>query len=498
MKKRYRPWETDRTYLLPPSTRDWLPEGHLASFILDVVDELDISAIEEPIQAKDPRGERPYDPRMMVALLLYGYASGVFSSRRLARATWTDVGARVIAAEAHPHFTTINTFRLVHHEALASLFLQVLKLCEKAGLVDLGHIAIDGTKIQANASKHKAMSYDRMKETEERLKAEVAALLAEADAVNKAEDVEFGPDGDGSTIPEDLRRREARLERIREARLALEKEARAARRLELEEQGAQARERAEVAEDPKESARLVRHAERREKLAEEFGDEGADALPGGTDGLPFSRVKHDKDGVPKPKSQRNFTDPESRIMELGRTYVQAYNCQVAVEESHQVIVAQILTNQPPDYEHLVPLVEQTRENLDAYPKTLTADAGYWGEVNGEFCEKAEIDAYISTRRRKHREHQGAQATEPDARPPPPAAKTPRGQAMEAKVKSESGREAYAKRKWVVEPVFGQTKEARGFRRFHLRGLQKARSEHSLLCTGHNLLKLWRNRKEPGE
>ncbi len=249
MKKRCRPWETDRTYLLPPSTRDWLPEGHLATFILDVVDELDISAIEEPIQAKDPRGERPYDPRMMVALLLYGYASGVFSSRHLARATWMDVGARVIAAEAHPHFTTIHSVRLVHHEALAALFLQVLKLCEKAGLVNLGHIAIDGTKIQADASKRKAMSDTRMKETEERLKAEVTALLAEADAVHKAEAVELGPDGDGSTIPEELRRREARLERIRAARLALEKEARAARRLQLEEQGTSARVRADAADD---------------------------------------------------------------------------------------------------------------------------------------------------------------------------------------------------------------------------------------------------------
>lgn len=491
MKKRYRPWETDRTYLLPPSTRDWLPDGHLASFILDVVEELDISAIEEPIQARDPRGERSYDPRMMVALLLYGYASGVFSARRLARATWTDVGARVIAAESHPHFTTINDFRLVHHDALAALFLQVLKMCEKAGLVDLGHIAIDGTKIQANASKHKAMSYDRMQETEARLKAEIDALLTEADAVNKGEDAEFGPDGDGSSIPEELRRRETRLVRIREARLALEEEARAARRLQLEEQGQRARARADEADEPKEAARLVRHAERREKLAEDFGEHGAEAIPGGTDGLPFGRVKHDKNGVPKPKSQRNFTDPESRIMELGGTYIQGYNCQVAVEESHQVIVAQVLTNQAPDYEHLVPLLEQTRENLDAFPETLTADAGYWGEVNGEYCEAADIDAYISTRRRKHREHQGSQT--PEARPPPPpAARTQRGQAMEAKVKSAQGRETYAKRKWVVEPVFGQTKEARGFRRFHLRGLQKARSEHSLLCTGHNLLKLWRH------
>jgi len=489
MKKKYRPWDTDRTYLLPPSTRDWLPEGHLAGFILDVVSELDLSAIEKPIQAKDPRGERPYDPRMMVALLLYGYANGVFSSRRLEHATWTDLGARFIAAETHPHFTTINSFRLVHHEALAALFLQILRLCEKAGLVSLGHVAIDGTKIQANASKHKAMSYDRMKATEARLQAEVDALLAEADAVNKAEDEEFG-DSDGSGIPEELRRRETRKERIRQARLALEEEAKAARRLALEEQGKRARERAAEADDPKAAKRLERHAERREQLAADIEARPEETIPGAGDELPFHKVKHDKHGVPKPKAQRNFTDPESRIMESGGSYLQAFNCQVAVAESYQVIVAQVLTNQPPDYEHLIPLLEQTRTNLDAYPEVLTADAGYWGEENGQFCEDRGIDTYISTRRRKHREHHDR---EDEARPPPPpSAKTERGKAMEEKVMSDAGREQYAKRKWVVEPVFGQVKEARGFRRFHLRGLHKTRSEFSLVCTGHNLLKLWRH------
>jgi hypothetical protein len=355
--------------------------------------------------------------------------------------------------------------------------------------VSLGHVAIDGTKIQANASKHKAMSYDRMKATEARLQAEVDALLAEADAVNKAEDEEFG-DTDGSGIPEELRRRETRRERIRQARLALEEEAKAARRLSLEDQGERARERAAEADTPEESQRLERHAERREKLAADIDVRPEEAIPGAGDELPFHKVQHDKHGVPKPKAQRNFTDPESRIMESGGSYLQAFNCQVAVAESHQVIVAQVLTNQPPDYEHLMPLLEQTQANLGVYPEVLTADAGYWGEENGRFCEDKGIDAYISTRRRKHREHHDR---DDEARPPPPpAAKTERGKAMEEKVMSDAGREQYAKRKWVVEPVFGQFKEARGFRRFHLRGLHKTRSEFSLLCTGHNLLKLWRH------
>ena len=488
MKKSYRPWDTDRTYLLPPSTRDWLPEGHLASFILDVVEELDVGAIEDPIQAKDHRGERAYEPRMMVALLLYGYSTGVFSSRKLAQATWTDLGARVLAAEAHPHFTTINQFRLDHHKALSALFLQVLKLCQKAGLVDLGHVAVDGTKIQANASKHKAMSHTRMLESERRLEGEVAALMAEAEAVNKREDTAFG-DGDGSTIPDELKRRETRLIRIREARQALEEEAKEARRLELRFQAKKARESMKKAENTTDFLKAERRAMARDAAVQKLGPENPTAIPGAKDELPFHKVPHDKTGAPKGTAQRNFTDSDSRIMGRRGAFQQAYNGQIAVAEKNQIIVAQLLTNQPPDAEHLVPILEQVRESLDAFPTKLTADAGYWNESNGSFCEDAAIDAYISTRRRRHREHQGDQ--EP-ARPPPIASRTKAGLAMEAKVTSEEGRVIYAKRKWVVEPVFGQLKECRGVRRFKLRTLPKVRSEFSLHCTGHNLLKLWRS------
>lgn len=490
--KTCRPWEPDRTYLLPPSTRDWLPEDHLASFILDVLGDLDLGAIDARLQQADPRGEKPYAPRMLVALLLYGYSTGVFSSRRLAQATWTDLGARVIAAEEHPHFTTINRFRLEHHEALGGLFVQVLALCKQAGMVKLGQVAIDGTKLQANASKHKAMSYARMKETELRLQSEVDALLARSTAEDEAEDAQLGPDNEGSSIPDELRRRQTRLARIREARAALEKEAAEARRLELEQQAARARTAAAGEPDAKEAAKHERRAVARDQAAQRVGSEGARGIPGAESGLPFHSVPHDKEGVPKPKAQRNFTDPESRIMEASGTYVQAYNGQLAVDETHQVIVAQLLTNQGPDNEHLEPVLRQVRKNVGAFPEKASADAGYWSDANGAFCEEHQIDAYISTRRRRHAEPLDADT--PTA-PLPVAAQTEAGRAMEAKVRSATGRTVYARRKWTVEPVFGQIKEARGFRRFKLRGLHKARSEFALVCTAHNLLKLWRNARK---
>ncbi len=487
--KTYRSWQPDRTYLLPPSTRDWLPEDHLAAFLLDVLDQLDLSAIEAVIQEADPRGEKPYSPRMLVTLLLYGYSTGVYSSRRLAQATWSDIGARVIAAEEHPHFTTINRFRLDHHEALAGLFLQVLQLCHAAGLVKLGQVAVDGTKIQANASKHKAMSYERMKEREERLKTEVAALLAKAAATDGVEDAQFGPDSDGISIPDELRRRESRLKRIGEAKAALEREAAEARRVELEAQAERARLQAAASSDASEREKLERRAEARDRAAEKVGGFGAEGIPGRESGLPFHTVPHETDGSPKPKAQRNFTDPESRIMHSGGGFLQGFNAQIAVDEERQVIVAQILTNQPPDCEHLRPVLEQVRRNLGAFPAQATADAGYWSDANGQYCEDNKIDAYISTRRRRHEEP--VDGTEPST-PPPPGGRTEAGLAMEVKVTSPEGRKVYAKRKWTVEPVFGQTKEARGFRRFKLRGLGKARSEFALVCTAHNLLKLWRN------
>jgi transposase len=487
--KTYRPWEPERTYLLPPSTQDWLPDDHLAFFILDVLDQLDLSAIESVLQEKDPRGEKAYSPRMMTALLLYAYSIGVYSSRGIVQATWTDLGARVIAAESHPHFTTVNQFRLDHRDALAGLFVQVLRLCDQAGLVALGHVAVDGTRIQANASKHKAMSYDRMKETEKRLKDEVDALLAKADAADRADDERYGADKEGPDIPEELRRRETRKARLQAAKAALEREAAAGRKMELEEQARRAEDAATTMEDPDEAAKLHRRAAARRTAAAKMGDGGAADVPGATDGLPFHTVQHEKDGTPKPKAQRNFTDPESRIMAVNGGFVQAYNAQIAVDEKTQIIVAQLVTNLGTDVGHIQPVLRQVRENLGSYPSQATADAGYWSESNGQFCQDAKIDAYISTRRLRHADPENEATLSASI---PPHANTEAGRAMEAKVCGPDGRLVYAKRKWTVEPVFGQTKEIRGFRRFSLRGLGKARAEFAIVCSAHNLLKLWRN------
>lgn len=493
--KNYRPWEPDRTYLLPPSTRDWLPEDHLATFLLDVIDELDLGAIEAVIQLRDPRGERPYSPRMLVTLLLYGYCSGIFSSRRLARATWTDLGARVIAAESHPHFTTINQFRLDHLDAVEDLFTQVLRLCQRAGLVDLGHVAVDGTKIQANASKHKAMSYDRMQETEARLRREVESLLERAKATDEAEDKAFGADQEGPSIPEELKRRETRRESLAKARRAMEAEAAAVRADELLEQAKQARENAEQAPDDRTRRNLKRRGDRREFAAKQLGGSNPDAVPGAQDGLPFHRMPHERDGKPTPKAQRNFTDPESRIMKSGTSFQQGYNSQIAVDEKAQIIVAQLVTNQSPDGEHLVPILEKVREVMDTMPRTCTADAGYWSETNAQFCQDNGIDAYISTRRRRHAEADDAERPDAELQA---SARTELAKQMHAKVTSPAGRIVYAKRKWTVEPVFGEVKEARGFRRFRLRGLRKVRAEFSLVGMGHNLLKLWKSGRKRAE
>ena len=512
--KTYRTWQPDRNYLLPPATRDWLPEDHLAWTILDVVDELDIGDIESVLQSTDPRGTRPYQPRMMIALLLYAYCTGTYSSRGIARATWTDLAFRVIAAEDHPHFTTINQFRLDHLLALKELFKQVLKLCQHAGMVALGHVALDGSKVQANASKHKAMSYDRMNETEARLESEIDALMSEANATDRKEDVEFGKDGDGVDLPDEIRRRDVRKTRIQAAKSALELEAKAARKAELTDQADRAAAAAKAESDPAEAAKLTRRATAREAAAAQLGDVDTAVIPGSGTGLPFHTVPHERDGTPKPKAQRNFTDPDSRIMTSNGGYMQAYNVQVVADEKSQIILAEAVTNQAPDVEHLPALLDQVQHNTGHYPKQASVDAGYYSAENVRFCEENGIDAYISTRRRKHeepvlnREVEGTEAPAAngknvahtpvldDADDPPVATAPDPGprEKMEAKVTSKEGRKVYAKRKWVVEPVFGDIKEARRFRRFSLRGLWKVAAEFSLVCLAHNLRKLHLERR----
>jgi len=458
---------------------------------LDVVLELDLSEIEGRIQARDRRGTKPHSPLMMVALVVYGYCVGVFSSRKLERATYEDVAFRVLAGGAHPHFTKIAEFRRQHFGALRGFFVQVLKLCAKAGMVKLGHVAIDGTKVQANASKHKAMSYERMLQTELKLGEQVDELLDRAAEVDASEDARYGEGCREEDLPSELRRRSKRLERIRQAKADLEAEAAKARARALREQAARARDRAETHEDSTERKRAATVANNRAAKARELDPTGSDDdvdPPMTGDGLPMHEPQTKTDGKPHDKAQANFTDRDSRIMESSGAFEQGYNCQAAVDEEHQVIVGQAVSNKCPDNGNLVPMVEQVKDNCGKAPDKSTADAGYWTPGAAEACRQLGTDPYISTQRRKH----GELALTVAGRAPPEDADE--REQMRAKLRTEDGRRTYARRKAVVEPVFGQIKEARGFRRFLMRGLGAVQAEWALVCTGHNLLKLFRFRQ----
>jgi transposase len=452
--KRFRPYEPDQSLLLPPNMNDWLPEGHPASFIREVVSGLDLSAIYDAYAPGAKGGKPPCDPRMMTGLLLYAYCVGVRSSRKIEQATYESVPFRVLAADQHPDHDTICEFRKRHLRALSDLFVQVLDICREAGLAKLGHVALDGTKVLANASKHKAMSYGRMKKRRAELKAEVAELMARADTVDAEEDAEFGKGVRGDEIPEELRFRETRLAKIEEAMAALEAEAKA-------EADAT---RAEIA--AKEKARR----EKEERTGK---------------GTPGAKPKKPSD-EPRDKAQRNFTDPDSRIMKDGATkgFVQAYNCQAAVDVDSQVIVAADVTQQANDKKQVEPVIEQVKSNTGEKPKRASADSGYFSEANAEYLDSECIDAYVATGRQKHSE----QPTAPRGRIPKNA--TPK-QRMQRKLRTKKGRETYSKRKSSVEPVFGQIKDGRGIRRFLLRGIEAVRAEWRLIALTHNLLKLFR-------
>lgn len=482
MGKSYRAWTPLQPFLMPPSPSEWLPEGHLAYFVLDVVGTLDVGAIERTIQAKDPRGERPYPPRLMVALLLYGYVTGVVSSRKLARATYEDVAVRVIVGEAHPSFTTINQFRLDHLSAFRGLFQEVLRMCQRAGLISFGHVAIDGTKIKANASKRKAMSYERMQQSEARLVKEVDDILACAAAADAAEDAQYGVGKMPEDLPAELRRREDRLARIREVKAELEQEAAQARAAELRGQAEALRAKAaEPAVPARERAAATTRATNHDAQADDL-DNGDDPPPPTGDGeLPHHRVPTTKTGDPAPKAQRNFTDPDSRIMVHDGGFVQAYNAQIVVDELHQIIVAEAVTNQAPDCEHLVPLVHRAIANVDDVPDSVSGDAGYFSEANVRWVEHAGSAPFIAVDRHR-RSSDGTARRLPS---------TPARDAMRRKLDAAPGKQIYARRKCIVEPVFGQIKDARRFRQFSLRGRLKAAAEWTLVCLTHNLLKLFR-------
>jgi len=489
--KTYRAWSPGQSFLLPPSPLEWLPEGHLAYFVLELVETIDLSAINAAIQQKDARGERPYPPALMVALLLYGYATGVFSSRKIAQATHVDVAFRVLAGGTHPHFTTINEFRSTYQGEVSKLFLHVLRLCRAAGLVSLGHISVDGTKVNANASKHKAMSYERMQSEEKRLTGEIEGLLKRAEEADHQEDAQYGVGRDAEDLPEELRMREARLERIQRAKAALEKEAAEGRAEELRGQAVGQREKAEnLSVDPVERQRAQTRAEKSEAAAEALtkrdsndNDNDNDGAGGAPD-VPKNRPPANLDGTPKPTAQRNFTDPDSRIMMRDGAVIQGFNAQAAVDAESQVIVAELVTNQAPDQEHLIPVVETAIANCGRPPDILTADSGYLSRTAIEWCESWGIDGYIAVGR------EAGTAVNPPGTGKDTAAQRART-AMAQKLKTLSGKAIYARRKTVAEPPFGQIKEARRFRRFSVRGLTKVRAEWTLVCLTHNLLKLFR-------
>jgi transposase len=445
MTKTYRDWSSDQSYLFPPSPHDWLPEGDLVYFLLDTVATLDLSPLFAHYQ-RELRGQPPFHPRMMVALLLYCYATGTRSSRKIMRRCQIDVACRVIVGEDAPDFRTISDFRKIHLARLEALFIEVLKLCALAGLAKVGTIALDGTKVKANASRHKAMSYDRMKTEEIRLKEEIAKLLADAEATDQAEDSEHGPDRQGDELPDELARRQSRLAKIQQARKLLEERART-----------------EAAEE----------AARRE--AE--GKSPPTTPPA--------------EAVPEPKDQINFTDPDSRIMKASnKGWDQCGNAQ-AVTNEHQIILAADVTTQANDVRQLVPMVAQTQANLDLAGVTeaieaALGDAGYYSEANAKDLAQRGIEAYLATERLKHHEKI---ASAPRGRIP---ADLSAKQRMARKLRTKKGRLMYAKRKGMIEPIFGQLKQVLGFRQFSMRGLSSMRGEWRLMATVHNLLKLWRN------
>jgi transposase len=431
--------DVDQGLLLPPSLRDWLPDDHLAWFIMDAVDALDIDALLDSYRVCG-KGELPYDPRMMLRVLIFAYSTGVFSSRKIASQLRDSIAFRVLAGNQMPGHRSICRFRKNHIEQFSLLFAQVVKTAAESGMVKIGTLAIDGSKLKANASKHKAMSYDRMKEEEQRLEREIAAILKLAQDADMEEDVELGPDFRGDELPEELRRREIRLQRIREAKARLEKR-------------------------KEEEARAADEAKRVE--AEKAGREPPKERPGAR-----KRPK----GEPKPKDQENFTDPDSRIMKTSKGFEQCYNAQIAVDGESRLIVGTLVDNCAADVGQLLPVLDVATENTGLPAQQVLADAGYRSEDNLAALESAAIDAYVALGREGKRAREPGEGYEATAR-------------MEEKLKTDEGRERYRRRKHIGEPPFGWLKHVLGFRSFSLRGLKNVAGEFCLVAMALNLRRM---------
>ena len=432
----YLPYHPGQQNLLPSSLQDWLPEGHLAYYISDTIDSLDLSAFHARYVKGGPRNQ-PFHPAMMVKVLVYGYATGVFSSRKLARKLYEDVAFRVLAAQNYPAHRTICDFRALHLQEFSALFAQVVKLARECGLVKLGTIAVDGTKVKANASRHKAMSYERMQKSEAELKSEIEALLAKAKATDEAEENE--PELD---IPAEIARRETRLEVIRAARERLEERQRTA-----------------------DTAR--------------GRSSGDDRKPRGPDGKPKGGSLYKREfGTPKPKAQENFTDPESRIMKRpGGGFDYCYNAHAAVDDAAHIIVAAELTNSGADSNRLPPLLEAVKETTGADAAQVLADAGFRSEAVFEKLKDHPTELIVALGRERKKQ------VSIDVR------KRPHTAAMAEKFKSEETQTAYRRRKWLSEPPNGWIKNVLGFRQFSMRGLVKAKAEWRLVCAALNLRRM---------
>jgi transposase len=465
-RKTFRSWKPHEYAHQPVTPAEVLPEDDLVFFLLDVVPQLDLSPIYAYYE-RETRGAPPYDVPMMVTLLLYAYCVGVFSSRKIAAACERNVAFMAIVGHQRPDFRTISDFRKIHLEPLSELFVEVLRLAGELGMVKLGNLALDGSKFRANASRHKAMSYGYMKKEVERLRGEVAALLEQAERTDAEQDAAWGSRR-GDELPDELKRRQERLEAIEAAMGRLEEEA---------------KQQAEAKRQEREEARADRESQGKK--------------PHGRSPQPIS-------DTPEDKAQTNFTDPEAKIMKTSnKGFDYCINAQAVVDEAEQIIVAAEATSEANDKQQAVPMVEATLDNLRAaeieLPKEeeqpeapakkipISMDSGYFSEDNVKNVETLGVDPHIATGRQKHHT-----PLAPEVDDPPPADATVKEQ-MAHKLRTPSGRACYAKRKQIVEPVFGQIKHARGFRQFLLRGLKNVGAEWKLLCVTHNLLKIWRYR-----
>jgi len=461
-RKTYRAWDAQQNCHDPISPRDALPENDLVFFLIDLIPQLDLTPFHG-YYARDLRGQPPFDVTMMVTLLVYAYAVGVCSSRKIAAACERNLAFRAIVGADRPDFRTISDFRKIHRPALKPLFVEVLRVAGELGMVKLGNLSTDGTKMRAHASRHKAMSYGYMAKEIARLEAEVERLLEDAERLDAEQDAAQGSRR-GDELPDELKRREDRLAKIRAAKARLEAEARAA---------------AEAEQHRRDEARARREAEGRPRR----GQEPAPIDP-----------------TPEDKAQTNFTDPEAKIMKQShKGFEYSYNAQAVVDGEHQIIVAAQVTQAANDKQQAVPMGRAALENLEAagierpkaadgtvVPIPNTADTGYFSAEAIRGLEQIGLDPYIAVERQKH--HEAASASEPTAA----AAGADGKETMRQKLASATGKVLYAARKRIVEPVFGQTKEARGIRGFLLRGLEKVAAEWQLICLTHNLLKIWRH------